>query len=133
MQKKTTHVFWSRSAWSIDRHVPVRPAAPAPRKADVRADERAARFRTLSFGLIYIGFLCVAMFLEVCVRMERKSQSLEIWTLMKRKVEIESEITRLDMRLTALESPTRLESLASSEIGLTAAETHAKTQKKTQP
>ena len=53
--------------------------------------------------------------------MQLKSHSLEVWTLSRRKAEIESEITRLDMRLTVLESPMRLESLASSEIGLTAA------------
>lgn len=70
-------------------------------------------------GLVYAGLFCAALFAEVYVRMQLKSYSLDVWMLAKRKAEIEGEITRLDMRLTALESPVRLESLAASEIGLT--------------
>lgn len=93
------------------------------RPPELRSPEcdRAARFRAMTVGLFYMGLFFTALFLEVYVRMQVKSRSLEIWTLTRRKAEIESELTRLDMRLTVLESPMRLESLASSEIGLTAA------------
>lgn len=67
-----------------------------------------------------MGLFWLALFLEVYVRTQTKSMSLEVWMLSHKKAAIESEMTRLDMRLTVLESPRRLEELASSEIGLMA-------------
>ena len=71
-------------------------------------------------GLVYVALFCSLLFMEVYVRTQLKSRSLDVWTLTRRKAEIESEMTRSDMRLTVLESPMRLETLASSEIGLIA-------------
>lgn len=93
----------------------------APARSRLSDELLSRRFHELVVGLMYVGLFCSALFLDVYVRMQLKSNSLEVWTLSRRKAEIESEITRLDMRLTVLESPMRLESLASSEIGLTAA------------
>ena len=89
--------------------------------APARRDGSSQNLRVLAIGLVYVGLFCTALFFEVYVRSQIKSHSLEMWTLSRRKAEMESELTRLDMRRTVLESPMRLESLASSEIGLTAA------------
>lgn len=112
MQNKTSHIFWPRAESPGDKNH----ASAGPR----RNEDASIRLRILAAGLLYVGLFSTAMFLEVYVKTQLKSRSLEIWTLARRKVEIESEMTRLDLRLMVLESPMRLESLASSEIGLTA-------------
>jgi len=94
----------------------------------ISVEQRALRYRELVAGLTYVGLFCVALFFEVYLRVQTKSQSLNVWTLTRRKAEIESEITRLYMRRTVLESPVRLESLAASEIGLTAVLSQEKSQ-----
>ena len=118
MQNRTSNVFWHREHIALAR-------APSEFRAAVskRAERHAGSDRnlqTLVHGLIYVALFCSLLFAEVYVRTQMKSRGLEIWTLARRKAEIESEMTRLDMRLTVLESPMRLETLASSEIGLVA-------------
>lgn len=143
MQKKSQSVFWPRAGlpgMAVSRGSAPIWALSRPRgKSAIQASEkvsaagrmagelRAKKFRELMVGLAYIGLFFVILFSEVYVRMQLKSRSLDVWSLSRRKAEIESEITRLDMRLTVLESPVRLESLALSEIGLTAAVPQEKT------
>lgn len=111
MQNKTSGMYWPRAERS-DAYSD----AGSPRKA--ASAETAERFRKLVQGLTYAGLISAALFLEVFLRTQHKSHSLEIWTLTRRRAEIENEITRLDMRLTVLESPARLQTLATTEIGL---------------
>lgn len=106
----------SQSGFRAGRPVDITPL----QKARVSQD-RSIRMRRLLTGGFYVGLFCLALFGEVFLKTRLKSYSLDIWLLERRKVEVESEITKLDMRLTVLESPMRIESLASSEIGLTAA------------
>lgn len=113
------NVYWYRTKRAAD-------AAPLQKKARARQD-RAERLRVLCEGLVYVALFCAAMFLEVYLQAGLKAYSLDVWMLSRKKVEVESEITRLDMRLTVLESPLRIESLAASEIGLTAAVPQNKT------
>ncbi len=110
MQNRTSTIFWPRAEPAADRRSTT---------ATVRTNARAQRLRTLSQGLFYVALFWLVLFLEVHVRTLAKSESLEIWMLARRKAHLESELTRLDMRLTILESPKRLEALASSEMGLT--------------
>ena len=125
MQKKTHTYYWPRLKMRVRDDIP-RVVKTAATRAPV-TQETVRKFRDLVQGLLYVGLFCAVLFLEVYVRTQLKSHSLEIWMLERKKAEIESDMTRLDMRLTVLESPLRLESLASTEIGLTAANPQEKT------
>lgn len=123
MPYNTSNVFWSRVKTGSDLGRPViwAPVAKRVLVAGPSVDV-SRRICILLAGLGYIGLFCFLLFMEVYVKTQLKSHSLELWTLNRRKAQTESEITRLSMRLTVLESPMRLETLASSEIGLIAAQ-----------
>ncbi len=116
MQNKIQSLVWHRTTVVREKR-----RAPSSAPPPVSA-ETVRRFHLLVEGLIYVALGCLLLFSEVYIRTRQKSRSLEIWTLARRKVEMESELTRLRMRITVLESPQRLESLAATEIGLTSAD-----------